>query len=525
MGCLSALVAGAVVVAVSWGRISSVARDVVAVFDGVEVAAALQSVDALVEFIDADRSRVSLVAYRLEDPESAIRVNPDVRRPLASTIKILVLAGYAEAVDEGRWSPLERVPLATVETFFLPGTDGGAHGRAVEVYRERGWLDGSGAVSLRDVVWAMMAVSDNAATDYLLHRLGRGRAGALPAQLGLGGSDAPLPISGVFLSWAEAAEEPLADAAWTLADRLHGDLEFRTAWKERGITREVGVREQARLSDMRSPRGTAREYAGLMERVQRGELISAAASATMRQFLEWPMENEAIRREFSAYGTKSGAMAGVLTEVSYAAPRDATGGVAALFLEELPLAVWFTLSEGRVRRDGVGRGGGEVRAEVDGRGANRLNRDLLRRLLSDPEFFDRVRRRLDARPAVELGGGAEDDAARGGVPVRRATGAARGCRSGAGRPVEQATAVLSDSSCGQPHRRCGPRWGRDGSEEDPGGRLMVTLDRKGERHGEGGRRAGVGSDTNPAIARPHSSGRVGLRRVGFLRGGAANGRR
>ena len=153
MGCFSVLVAGAVLVAVSWGRISSVARDVVALFDGVEVAAALQSVDALVDFIDADRSRVSLVAYRLDDPESAIWMNPDVPRPVASTIKILVLAGYAEAVDEGRWSPLERVPLAAVETFFLPGTDGAAHDRAVEVYRERGWLDGSDSVSLRDVVW------------------------------------------------------------------------------------------------------------------------------------------------------------------------------------------------------------------------------------------------------------------------------------------------------------------------------------------------------------------------------------
>ena len=223
-------------------------------FDGVGVAAALQSVDALVDFIDADRSRVSLVAYRLDDPESAIRMNPDVRRPVASTIKILVLAGYAEAVDEGWWSPLERVPLAAVETFFLPGTDGGAHDRAVEVYRERGWLDGSGSVSLRDVVWAMMTVSDNAATDYLLHRLGRERVGAIPGRLGLAGSDAPLPISGVFLSWAEAAEEPLADAAWALADRLHGDFEFRTAWQENTVASEVGVREQARLSDMRSPR-------------------------------------------------------------------------------------------------------------------------------------------------------------------------------------------------------------------------------------------------------------------------------
>ena len=216
MGCFSVLVAGAVLVAVSWRRISSVARDVVALFDGVEVAA-LQSVDALVDFIEADRSRVSLVAYRLDDPESAIRMNPDVRRPVASTIKILVLAGYAEAVDEGWWSPLERVPLAAVETFFLPGTDGGAHDRAVEVYRERGWLDGSDSVSLRDV--------------------------------------------------------------------------------------------------------------------------------------------------------------------------------------------WFTLAKGRVRRDRVGREGGEVHvtAEVDVREPNRLNRDLLRRLLSDPEFFERVRRRLDARPAARGG--------------------------------------------------------------------------------------------------------------------------
>ncbi len=227
VGCFSVLVAGAVLVAMNWGRISSNALDLAALFDGVESAAALRSVDALVDFIGVYCSRVSLVAYRLDDPESAILVNPDARRPLASTMKILVLAGYAEAVDEGRWSPWERVPLAAVEIFFLPGRDGGAHDRAVEVYRRRGWLDGSGAVALRDVVWAMMAVSDNAATDYLLHRLGRERASTLPGRLGLAGSDPPLPISGVFLSWASEAEGPLADVAWGLADRLYSDLEFR----------------------------------------------------------------------------------------------------------------------------------------------------------------------------------------------------------------------------------------------------------------------------------------------------------
>ena len=314
-----------------------------------------------------------------------------------------MLAGYAEAVDEGRWSPDERVPLAEVEAFFLPGTDGGAHDRAVEVYGERGWLDASGAVSLRDVVWAMMTVSDNAATDYLLHRLGRERAGALPARLGLGGSDAPLPISGVFLSWAEAVDEPLADAAWELADRLRRDPEFRTARQENPMTSEVSVRDQARLSVARSPRGTARDYAGLMERVQRGDPISDTASATMREFLEWPMENEPIRREFTAYGTKGGSLAGVLTEATYAVPRDAaSGGVAVLFFEELPLAVWLTLIEGQVRQNLVRTEGGEVRVtvEVSVRGPRYVHQDLLRRLLTDPEFFDSVRRRFDAPPGV-----------------------------------------------------------------------------------------------------------------------------
>ena len=339
---------------------------------------AQDAVDALLDFIDANRSHVSLVAYRLDDPDSAILLNPDVPRPLASTIKILVLAGYAQAVDEGRWSPDERVPLAAVEAFFLPRTDGGAHDRAVENYREQGWLDASGSVSLRHVVWAMMTVSDNAATDYLLDRLGRERAGSLAVRLDAVDSDAPLPISGVFLSWAVAAvEEPLADAAWELAERLRGDPKFRTAWQDNPVVNQITLREQARLSGTRSPRGTARAYAGLMERVQRGDLISGAASTTMRGFLEWPMENEPIRRKFTAFGTKGGSLPGVLTEATYAMPRDtASGAVAALFLNELPLAVWFTLVQ------------------------SYLHQDLLHRLLSDPEFFESVRQRLEALPAV-----------------------------------------------------------------------------------------------------------------------------
>lgn len=405
VGCLTVLVAGAILIAINWDRITLVARNLGAMFDGVEEAQTLSSVDALLDFIDADRSRVSLVAYRLDDPDSAILLNPDVPRALASTIKILVLAGYAEGVDEGRWSPDEPVPLADVEAFFLPGTDGGAHDRAVEVYRERGWLDASGVVSLRDVAWAMMTVSDNAATDYLLHRLGRARAEALPDRLGLAGSDAPLPLGGAMLSWAEAVDEPLADAAWELAERLRDDPEFRTARQENPVVGELTLREQARFSAERSPRGTARDYASLMERVERGDLVSETVSATMREFLEWPMENEPIRREFTSFGTKGGSLPGVLTAATYAVPRDAaSGGVAAaLFFQDLPLMVWFTMIQAEVRRDIAGTEDGRLRvtAEASVQAPSILHQDLRRRLLTDPEFFERVRQRFEVPPAVE----------------------------------------------------------------------------------------------------------------------------
>ncbi len=401
VGCLTVLVAGAILIAVNWNRITFVARNLGAMSEGAEAGQALRSVDTLLDFIDANRSRVSLVAYRPDDPDSAILLNPDVPRALASTIKILVLAGYAEAVDEGRWSPDERVPLADVEAFYLPGTDGGAHDRAVAVYRERGWLDASDAVSLRDVVWAMTRVSDNAATDYVLHRLGRERAEGLPARLDLAGSDAPLPLSGVFLSWAEAVDEPLVDTAWALSDRLRGDPEFRTVRQENPITGEVTLREQARLGVVHSPRGTARDYARLMERVQRGDLVSAAASATMREFLEWPMENEPIRRQFTSFGTKGGSLTGVLTEAAYAVPRDAaSGGVAALFFEDLPFLVWLTLVQGLGREDLVAteRVRLSVTVEAPEREPRQLHQALLLRLLSDPEFFESVRRRFEASP-------------------------------------------------------------------------------------------------------------------------------
>lgn len=45
----------------------------------------------------------------------------------ASTVKLLVLAGYAEAVVGGALDPNEQVPVSAWQAYYLPHTDGGAH--------------------------------------------------------------------------------------------------------------------------------------------------------------------------------------------------------------------------------------------------------------------------------------------------------------------------------------------------------------------------------------------------------------
>ena len=72
VGCLIVLIVSAILVVLNWDRITFVARNLGAMFDGVEAAETLRSVDGLLDFIDANRSHVSLVAYRLDDPDSAI---------------------------------------------------------------------------------------------------------------------------------------------------------------------------------------------------------------------------------------------------------------------------------------------------------------------------------------------------------------------------------------------------------------------------------------------------------------------
>lgn len=108
------------------------------------------------------------------------------RQPLASAVKVVHLAAYAKAVEAGLVRPDDKVRVREWEQYYL-GLDGGAHQASL---RHLGIPFSNGVtaddpnryVTLDDLAAVMIRFSDNAAADFLRHRLGDGLVHATAAR-------------------------------------------------------------------------------------------------------------------------------------------------------------------------------------------------------------------------------------------------------------------------------------------------------------------------------------------------------
>jgi D-alanyl-D-alanine carboxypeptidase len=303
----------------------------------------------VLEYLAQNRRDSALVSYtatpdgRPDPSDPAVFHNADQPMPLASTIKIVILAAYAREVAAGRLDPAQTVAISDWERYYLPLTDGGAHPAALEhlgiLSGEYGFAqDPTRTVSIDDLAAVMIRFSDNAATDWLLERLGPAAVRATIASAGLRGQQAPLPIVGVFLSWHNHEQGVLTRTRLSRLLRLRPkayaaqvrrlaaafqDPEWRQAefrWMlETADDRDFRVEAQA--GEALFPKGTARDYARIMAGVVTGTFLSEEVSRIMRRHLEWPMEIPQIREGFDAFGNKGGSLASVLTDAYFFVPK------------------------------------------------------------------------------------------------------------------------------------------------------------------------------------------------------------
>lgn len=335
----------------------------------------------LTEYILANPGTTAVIAYTVDaqgqpiDDGYATFYNADTPLVLASTMKSVILVAYEDAVERKELDPNEQIPIADLEKYYVPGTDGGSHkaglaalGLAVDA---AGFAqDQSAKLTLDDIARIMIHNSGNAETDYLMARLGAERITATLSAAGLQNHTPFHTILGITLAMfnhegpltAAAQREALIDEVaggnFTTLERLEelylhdsdwraAQIAFMTSPAFTAAAEEMGWHGQVENS-LLFPKGTARDYAHLMAQIVSGQLISPAVSARVQQKLESAPTDNSMRLLFhQRYGAKDGLTAGVSTLASYAVPkRGPLAGqtrVVVVLTNALPYETWSKL--------------------------------------------------------------------------------------------------------------------------------------------------------------------------------------
>lgn len=286
--------------------------------------------EGVAQFILDNPDNVSVVCIQGENV--LVSHLPDETLTLASTSKTIILAEYARQVALGHLDPEEMIPLADVEQYWIPGTDGNAH---------EAWLASLGTdtdiVTLNQVVDGMMIFSTNAGPDYILSRLDRDGFVELYEILGMENTDVPTFFLGTVLVLsnhetgmtdidyvASLDPETYLNEEQRLLDLFINDEDWRVAELTFRETETIGlpdVETQSVFFDSYSTQSTANDLVRLIQAPFTEDALPEIAQEIMQSHMDWLFDiNPANADVYEDIATKSGAVAGLFTSVWYVDP-------------------------------------------------------------------------------------------------------------------------------------------------------------------------------------------------------------
>jgi beta-lactamase class A len=327
--------------------------------------------DPLLAFARTQPHDLAVSTYALQadgTPDTArhtLNWNSTQPMPLASSMKIVVLAAYARAVASGTLDAQQPVTLRDWEGFYLPGTDGGAHASSLKTLGLPADRSGRAntpdrTVPLDTLARFMIETSDNAATDLILSRLGPQAIRQTATRLHLTGQDDIGPVAGMFSTWDTPRDQTALltmTAAqrtalyWQRAEQVRQDPSLRDPAAVQRRARAVEPATANALQNRSAPAGTTRDYAALMARVLTGAGLPDTELQIMRRHLGWPMRvnpgnDEVFTRLYAKGGSLSG---GVLTSNLAFTPKvgPAAGHplVVSVFLRNVPAGQYRALQD------------------------------------------------------------------------------------------------------------------------------------------------------------------------------------
>lgn len=285
-------------------------RDAMA--DGSEWVANTYSLAGLADYIDANPAQASLLVA--VGDQVTIDYGADVRRPMGTLHHLFLLLALDEAITDGRISLQERIDAAAIRAYRVAGVEEGRLGERLAALGDTPELGRLVDLMIRTGHWWI--------GDYLFERLGAERVNA----------------------WIDSVAEGRVDGYRTWSGLF------------RGFDVRAGFRAERALYDT-FPKGSPR---GLLAGLD-------AASPRVLEWLAWPMENAAIRKDMTDYHALYESRMSILNGISVGTSAY-TGETfrQVVMLTDIPTGLWFHLS------------------------ANFMNQDFQQRLVYDPALQERV---------------------------------------------------------------------------------------------------------------------------------------
>ena len=250
---------------------------------------------ALSEAIGALPGQASLAILRLDEAGPAPIAVRDPDRPLAigSTFKLFILAELSRQIKAGqrRWSDVVTLDRRSLPSGML-----------------QNWPRGA-PVTVHSLASLMISISDNTATDTLLHLVGRENVERMMATIGIAAAARNRPFVGTLEMFALKTAPEADQAAWVAADE---------AARRRLLA--------TRYTEIDPGRIDPALFAGRPRRI--GELEWFASASDLARTLDWLRRNgdeatlailaispggaPSLRQEFPYIGYKGGSEPGVL---------------------------------------------------------------------------------------------------------------------------------------------------------------------------------------------------------------------
>ncbi|WP_371932076.1 serine hydrolase [Mesobacillus subterraneus] len=288
--------------------------------------------ESVINYVQEHRESENMAMVIRHNDEDWVSINKDLPLPLASTVKIMVVIEYARQAAQGKIDPQQNIDLKTLEKYYVPKTDGGAH---------EAWIDSladdAEKVPLSEVANGMIAYSSNANTDFLLKVLGIENVNKLPDDLQLFSHEEMYPlVSALFIpmelmeDMGFTKEETLKELkSMSLEEYRKRAINIHQKWessppqakdKER-VLKVLDMEFQKVWSD-RLPRASADDYAELMKLLNSKKYFSKEVHSFLDPVMEQLMKNPKNREWLEHAGQKGGSTAFVFTISMYATDKD-----------------------------------------------------------------------------------------------------------------------------------------------------------------------------------------------------------